>query len=89
MVRKEYNFSNAQRGGVLASPGKTRITIMLDDDMIKFFRAEANAQGSGYQKMINVALRYALAGERQSTAGGGQAGDGCDAVQGVARGVAL
>ena len=68
MVRKEYNFSNAQRGGVLASPGKTRITIMLDDDVIEFFRAKAEAQGSGYQTMINAALRKALAGERQGKA---------------------
>jgi len=65
-VRKEYDFSKAQRGAVVASPGKTRITIMLDDDVIEFFRAKAEAQGSGYQTMINAALRKALTGERQS-----------------------
>ena len=40
-MRKEYDFSKATRGAVVASPGKTRITIMLDDDLIEFFRALA------------------------------------------------
>ncbi len=59
-MRKEYDFSQAKRGAVLASPGKTRITIMLDDDVIEFFRARAEAQGAGYQTMINAALRAAV-----------------------------
>ena len=67
-MRKEYDFSKARRGAAVASPGKTRITIMLDDDVIEFFRAKAEAQGSGYQTMINAALRKALAGERQGKA---------------------
>ena len=33
-MRDEYDFSKARRGAVIASPGKTRITIMLDDDGI-------------------------------------------------------
>ncbi len=59
-MRKEYDFSKGKRGAVIASPGKTRITIMLDDDVIEFFRAKAEAQGTGYQTMINAALRAAL-----------------------------
>ena len=60
-MRKEYDFSKAKRGAVIPSPGKTRITIMLDDDIIEHFRAEAEAAGTGYQTMINAALRYAYA----------------------------
>lgn len=60
-MRKEYDFSAAKRGPVIASSGKTRITIMLDDDVIEFFRTQAEAQGTGYQTMINAALRAALA----------------------------
>jgi uncharacterized protein (DUF4415 family) len=63
-VRKEYDFSQAKRGAVIASPGKTRITIMLDDDLIEFFRAKAEAQGTGYQTMINVTLRAAVVEEQ-------------------------
>lgn len=66
MVRKEYDFSKAKRGAVIASPGKTRITIMLDDDIIEHFRAKAEARGSGYQTMINAALREAVASEQGS-----------------------
>jgi uncharacterized protein (DUF4415 family) len=64
-VRKEYDFSQAKRGAVIASPGKTRITIMLDDDLIEFFRAKADAQGTGYQTMINATLRASV-GHKQS-----------------------
>ena len=57
-MRKEYDFSKGKRGAVLPSVGKTRITIMLDDDVIAFFRARAEAAGGGgYQTLINSALR--------------------------------
>ena len=59
-MRKEYDFSKGKRGAVIPSTGKTRITIMLDDDVIEFFRVKAEAQGTGYQTMINAALREAL-----------------------------
>ena len=59
-MRKEYDFSKGKRGPVIPSPGKTRITIMLDDDVIEFFRAQAEAHGTGYQTMINAALRVAI-----------------------------
>lgn len=59
-MRREYDFSKGARGGVIASPGLTRITIMLDDDNIEFFRARSEAHGIGYQTMINVALRSAV-----------------------------
>ena len=58
---KEYDFSLAKRGEVIASPRKTRITIMLDDDVIEFFRARAEAAGTGYQTMINATLKSVAA----------------------------
>ena len=60
-MRKQYDFSKGKRGAVVASPGKTRITMMLDDDIIEHFRAEAEARGAGYQTMINAALRAVVA----------------------------
>lgn len=60
-MRDEYDFSKAKRGAVLSSPGKTRITIMLDTDVIEGFRARAEAAGTGYQTEINRALRQYLA----------------------------
>jgi uncharacterized protein (DUF4415 family) len=40
--------------------GKTRITIVLDDDVIEAFRRKSDAQGVRYQTLINLALREHL-----------------------------
>ena len=62
-MREEYDFSQAKRGAAIASPGKTRITIMLDDDVIEFFLTRAEAAGTGYQTMIHTALKSVVADE--------------------------
>ncbi len=59
-MNKEYDFSKGKRGAVIASAGKTRITIMLDDDVLEAFRKKAEDSGRGYQTMINETLRQAL-----------------------------
>ncbi|ACL71253.1 BrnA antitoxin family protein [Thioalkalivibrio sulfidiphilus] len=59
-MRKEYDFSKGKRGAVIKSPGKTRITIMLDNDVIEAFREHAEKLGIGYQTAINEALRQHL-----------------------------
>lgn len=59
-MRDEYDFSKGRRGAVIASPGKTRITIMLDDDIVEEFKARAERAGAGYQTLINAALRQAI-----------------------------
>jgi uncharacterized protein (DUF4415 family) len=39
-------------------PGKTRITIRIDDDVLNWFRAKVHEAGGGsYQTLINQALR--------------------------------
>ena len=65
-MRDEYDFSQAKRGAVIPSPGKTRITIMLDDDVIEHFRAQSEAEGVGYQTLINALLRKAATGAGKS-----------------------
>ena len=65
-MRDEYDFSKARRGAVILSPGKTRITIMLDDDVIEHFRAQAEAEGIGYQTLINALLRKAVTNSKKS-----------------------
>jgi uncharacterized protein (DUF4415 family) len=64
-MRKEYDFSRGKRGPVIPSPGKTRITIMLDDDVIEAFRKKAESAGRGYQTLINETLRWALKGDER------------------------
>ncbi len=58
-MRKEYDFSKGKRGAVLeVAPGKTRITIRVDDNVLEWFRKQAHKAGGGnYQSMINEALR--------------------------------
>jgi uncharacterized protein (DUF4415 family) len=58
-MKKEYDFSKGKRGPVLvASPGKTRITIRIDTDVIDWFRGQVRDAGGGnYQTLINDALR--------------------------------
>lgn len=67
-MRKEYDFANAVRGSAVKQPGKTRITILLDSDVIAAFRARAKDTGRGYQTSINQALReYLTNDELEST----------------------
>ncbi len=56
-MRAEYDFSAGKRGAIVPQPGKTRITIMLDNDVIEHFRTKAEAAGFGYQTEINRILR--------------------------------
>lgn len=39
----EYDFSKGKRGPAIESPGKTRITIMLGNDIIEVFRKRAES----------------------------------------------
>ena len=66
-MRDEYDFSNAKRGPVVSvPPGKTRITIRLDDDVIQWFRDAVDNQGGGnYQTLINEALRDYISTTRE------------------------
>jgi len=66
-MRKEYDFSKGNRGTVTpAPPGKTRITIRIDDDVLDWFRGEVHAAGGGnYQTLINHALKEYVQGRKQ------------------------
>lgn len=58
-MKKHYDFSKARRGAVVpVGPGKTRITIRLDNEVLEWFRSKVDAMGGGgYQSMINAVLR--------------------------------
>ena len=60
MSKKEnLDFSKAVQGAVAKpAPGKTRITIRLDNDVLSWFRDRVHRDGGGnYQSNINTALR--------------------------------
>jgi len=59
-MRAEYDFSKGKRGAVLPQKGKTRISIFIDNAVLDEFRARAEQAGTGYQTMMNEALRAYL-----------------------------
>ena len=59
-MKKAYDFSKAKRGAVLPTEGKTRITMYLDDVVLKRFKSLSEKTGKGYQTLINEALRAHL-----------------------------
>lgn len=65
-MRKEYDFSTAKRGPVIPpEPGKTRITIRIDTEILDWFRAQVHQAGGGsYQTLINDALKDHLRGRQ-------------------------
>jgi len=55
---RDIDFSRAKRGPVIKpEPGKTKISIRLDNRVIEYFRGIVEASGGGnYQTLINDAL---------------------------------
>ena len=71
-MRKEYDFTGAKRAKDVphlaklqaeVARAKTRITILIDDEVLAAFRARAEREGKRYQTLINAALRAAIAPE--------------------------
>lgn len=55
---RDIDFSRAKRGAVIKSePGKTKISIRLDNAVLDYFRSAVDEAGGGnYQTLINDAL---------------------------------
>lgn len=66
-METEYDFSQGQRGAIDPTPpGKTRITIRLDDEVLAWFREQVHLAGGGnYQTLINEALRQHIQQNRE------------------------
>jgi len=59
-MRKEYDFTGAKRGALAEVKGKSRITIYLDNAILDEFRVRAERAGTGYQTLVNEALKSFL-----------------------------
>ncbi len=59
-MKKGYDFFKGKRGAVIPQVGKTRITIYLDDSILKRFKTQSEKMGKGYQTLINDALNSYL-----------------------------
>lgn len=66
-MKGEYDFITGKRGAIDPTPpGKTRITIRLDDDILAWFREQVHLAGGGnYQTLINNALREHIQQRRE------------------------
>ena len=55
---RDIDFTGAKRGAVIPmEPGKTKISIRLDNAVIEYFRRQVEVSGGGnYQTLINDAL---------------------------------
>ena len=55
---RNIDFSDARRGPIIpVEPGKTKISIRIDNAVIAYFRAQVESAGSGnYQTLMNDAL---------------------------------
>ena len=64
---RDFDFSDARRGAVVkVEPGKTKISIRLDNAILEYFRNIVDQAGGGnYQTLINDALLECV--HRQST----------------------
>ena len=63
---RNLDFTHAKRGPVVPSdPGKTKISIRLDNRILEYFRSLVDQAGGGnYQTLINDALLESI--QRQS-----------------------
>jgi uncharacterized protein (DUF4415 family) len=55
-LKQEYDFSKGIRGRFY-KPKKVSMTIRLDNDILLFFKKIATEKKSGYQTLMNDALR--------------------------------
>src|SRR2546422_10712255 len=59
-MRAEYYYYQGTRCEVTTQKGQTRISIFIDNHVLDEFRARAQKSGTGYQTMMNDALRKYL-----------------------------
>ena len=65
-MKVEYDFSKARRDSVAVEWGKTRVTIRLDNDVLDWYRRQAQEHGGNYQTAINTALREQMSAQDEA-----------------------
>lgn len=72
-MRKEYDFSEGKRAGVVphlaklqaeSAKGKVRITTYLDSDLVELLKARGESEKKGYQTVLNDLLRKQFSAEK-------------------------
>lgn len=65
-MKDEYDFSNARKNPCVGRL-KKQVTINLDDEVIEYFKAQAELTGIPYQRLINFYLADCVRNHRQLT----------------------
>ena len=63
-MRKQYDFSKSRKNPY-ATQLKKQITIRLDEDSIRYFKAISEKVGIPYQSLINLYLRDCAASHKK------------------------
>jgi len=69
---EEYDFSQAKRGLVIPQPGKTRIMLWVDTDVLEAYLAYADRIGEDMTPAMNTALRQYIETLWAQTVTGGE-----------------
>jgi hypothetical protein len=67
-MSEDFEFRGGGTRGALdpLPPGKTRITIRIDEDVLEWFREKVDKAGGGnYQTLMNAVLREYMLRERE------------------------
>ncbi len=64
-MRKEYDIKNLHpRRNPYAKPVKKQVTINIDENVIVYFKKQAESSGVPYQTLINLYLRDCIVNNR-------------------------
>ena len=62
-MRKEYDMTGATRGAAVNTPGKARVTVLLDRDILAILGDRARTTGLSFQRVLNRTLRECVAND--------------------------
>ena len=64
-MRKQYDFAKSVANPYLRKTKKQQVTIRLDEETVKYFKAMAEATAIPYQNLINLYLRECAVDKRK------------------------
>ena len=56
-MKKEYDFSNAERGKFFREDARMSLPVYLDDDIRSYFQERADVKGVEVERLVNDLLK--------------------------------
>ena len=60
-MRSEYDFSNGERGKFFRKNAQLHLPVYLDDDVLAYLQAHAQAKGAELNELVNTQLKQDIA----------------------------